>query len=128
MGRLRRGKLDGPPRHQRSRTAMTTLVFVTQLLDESDSNLGFVVRQLDVLARHVDRLVVIANTVRDPSERFNFEVISLGKEGGRSKAARTASYLAAVTRLQRTLRPTALVAHMCPVYLNLAAPLARVSR
>ena len=46
-------------------SAMTRLVFVTQVLDPEDAVLGFVPNYLRPLACRVDRLVVIANEVRE---------------------------------------------------------------
>lgn len=101
------------------------VVFVTQLIDPADPVLGFVVRQLELLAERVDRLVVVANEVRTVPESLDAEVVSLGKESGRGQAERGLRYEAAVTGLVRRLKPATLVAHMCPVYLSLATPAAR---
>lgn len=101
------------------------VVFVTQLIDPADPVLGFVVRQLELLAKHVDRLVVVANEVRTVPASLDAEIMSLGKETGRGQAERGLRYEAAVTGLVRRLKPATLVAHMCPVYLSLATPAAR---
>jgi glycosyltransferase involved in cell wall biosynthesis len=101
------------------------VVFVTQLIDPADPVLGFVVRQLELLAKHVDRLVVVANEVRAVPDSLDAEVVSLGKESGRGQAERGLRYEAAVAGLARRLKPAALVAHMCPVYLSLATPAVR---
>ena len=103
---------------------MTRLVFVTQVLDPEDTILGFVPNYLRPLACRVDRLVVIANEVRAIPSDLDAEVISLGKEKGLSRARRTLRYEAALARVLSRRGRTALVAHMCPIYLTLAAPLA----
>ena len=103
------------------------LIFVTQLIDPEDPNLGFVVPQLSALADRVDGLTIVANEVRSAPPDLRAEVISLGKEQGRGQIARGARYEAVIAREIRQHRPVALLAHMCPVYLNLAAPLARVA-
>jgi len=104
---------------------MTRLVFVTQVVDPADPVLGFVVPQLRVLAASVDRLAVVANEVRDVPADLGFDLISLGKDKGRGQVGRGLRYVSEVNRLARRLRPQALVAHMCPIYLSLAAPVAR---
>ena len=105
---------------------MQGLVFVTQLIDPDDPVLGFVVPQIRTLAAHCDRLVVIANEVRSVPEGLGAEVVSLGKERGDGRARRTVRYETTVAGLLRRLRPAALVAHMCPIYLTLASPAARL--
>jgi len=100
---------------------MTTLIFVTQLVDPEDPGLGFVVGQIRALAERVDRLVVIANEVRSVPEDIDADVVSLGKERGMNRWRRLLRYEAALASL--TKEPgSALFVHMCPSYLALAAP------
>jgi glycosyltransferase involved in cell wall biosynthesis len=105
---------------------MTRLVFVTQKLDPSDPVLGFVVRWVQALAERCDHLVVIANEVGRIPERLNAEVISLGKEKGFGRMRRGLRYQMTLARVFSQTKPHGLLAHMCPVYLTLAAPLARL--
>jgi len=107
---------------------MNRLVFVTQVLDPDDEVLGSVPNYLQALASRVDRLVVIANEVRSIPYDFDAEVVSLGKEKGLSRVRRTLRYEAALARVLSRRGRTALVAHMCPIYLTLAAPLALVTK
>jgi glycosyltransferase involved in cell wall biosynthesis len=100
-----------------------TLVFVTQLIDPEDPVLGFVTTQIRVLAQRFD-VVVIANEVRTMPEDFPAEVVSLGKEEGAERVVRTGRYARAVGAAMRR-RPAGLLAHMCPMYLTLAAPITR---
>ncbi|MDR7555337.1 MAG: glycosyltransferase family 4 protein [Armatimonadota bacterium] len=98
-------------------------MFVTQVMDPTDPVLGFTVGWIRALASRCDRLTVIANEVRRVPDDLEARVVSLGKEQGAPPWRRFAAYLA---HLQRTLvndRPDALFAHMCPRYLNAAAPL-----
>jgi len=104
------------------------VVFVTQLIDADDPVLGFVVPQIRALAERVDHLTVIANEVREPPSDLAAELVSLGKERGRGRLRRGADYESAIVRSLRGHAPTALVAHMCPSYLSLAAPIARLRR
>jgi glycosyltransferase involved in cell wall biosynthesis len=106
-------------------STVTNVIFVTQVLDHADPALGFVVRQLSGLSRRVDRLVVIANEVRTVPGDLDAEVVSLGKERGDGRLVRAARYQRAVVASGRRLRPATLVAHMCPVYVVAAAPVAR---
>jgi glycosyltransferase involved in cell wall biosynthesis len=103
---------------------METLVFVTQLIDPDDPVLGFVVPQIRVLTERFD-VVVIANEVRRVPSDLSAEVVSLGKEHGAGQVARGARYARAVGAATRR-HPAGLLAHMCPVYLTLAAPVTKI--
>jgi glycosyltransferase involved in cell wall biosynthesis len=100
-----------------------TLVFVTQLIDPDDPVLGFVTSQIRVLARRFD-VVVIANEVRAVPDDFPVEIVSLGKEGGADRVTRTRRFVRAVNAAMRR-QPAGFLAHMCPIYLTLAAPMTR---
>lgn len=101
------------------------LIFVTQVLDRDDPTLGFVVGWASALAVRSRRLVVIANEVRRIPADVPFEVETLGKERGSGRAQRALAYERILTRLFRGDRWSAVVAHMCPVYLTAAAPMAK---
>jgi glycosyltransferase involved in cell wall biosynthesis len=104
------------------------LVFVTQVVDPVDPTLGFVHGWIAALASRVDRMTVIGNEVREPLRLpANVDVISLGKEREASRLARGIAYERAVTQSVSGVG-TVLFAHMCPVYLNLAAPIAKTRR
>lgn len=106
---------------------MRRLVFVTQTLDPEDPRLGIVPAYLEALAREVDEIFVIANEVLTVPAALEGKAISLGKERKYGRMHRTVRYESAVTRLLSHRGPTVLLAHMCPVYLNLAAPIAYVT-
>jgi glycosyltransferase involved in cell wall biosynthesis len=55
-------------------------------------------------------------------------VLTLGKERGYGRTRRTARYVAIVARLAVTRRVHAVLAHMCPVYLVVAAPITKPAR
>ena len=93
---------------------MQRVVFVTQLIDPDDPDLGFVVPQIRVLANRVDHLTVIANEVRSIPTDVAAEFISLEKERGSSRLRRGARYEAVLARSTRGRAPTAVLAHMCP--------------
>ena len=102
------------------------LLFVTQTLDADHPVLGSVVGSVTALAERFDRVTVIANEVGCVSSDFPAEVISLGREHGASRGTRGVRYQRALAETTRSGRADALLAHMCPVYVNLAAPLLRV--
>lgn len=104
------------------------LIFVTQVLDPADPVLGFTVGWIRALGERCERLVVIANEVRVVPVDLGAEVISLGKEHGAPRALRLARYLRGLQRVLSRDRPQALLAHMCPQYLNAAAPLLALYR
>jgi glycosyltransferase involved in cell wall biosynthesis len=110
--------------------SVTELAFVTQLIDPEDPALGFVIGMVEALAQAFDRITVIANHVRvTPMLPPNVEVRSLGKEHGRQRFSRGVAFESEIVRfIRRRRRPAAMLVHMCPEYLNLAAPLARVGR
>jgi hypothetical protein len=106
--------------------AKPRVIFVTQLVDPEDPVLGFVPSWISALARKCDHLAVVANEVRNVPDGMGAEVISLGKETGARRLQRGLRYEAAIARLASSLRPDAIFAHMCPVYLNLGIPVARL--
>ncbi|MFL5738476.1 MAG: glycosyltransferase family 4 protein [Actinomycetota bacterium] len=105
---------------------MSSLVFVTQLVDPDDSALGFVTESIAALAAEFDRVDVIANEVRCvPSFPGDVDVHSLGKERGAGRAERGWRFERTLSPLLRRGEHYAVFAHMCPDYLTLAAPIAK---
>jgi glycosyltransferase involved in cell wall biosynthesis len=100
------------------------LLFVTQQLDPDHAVLANTVRKVTALAALVDELVVLADGVVPDALPANATAWSFGSG---SKLGRGARFEAA---LARALRPRldAVVAHMCPIYAVLAAPLVRPLR
>lgn len=98
------------------------LLFVTQMVDAGDPVMGFVLRQVQALADRGASVVVVANEVRQVPAALDAEVISLGKERGQGRTARGLRLATLAARLAWPRRPVTLFAHMCPEYLNLAAP------
>jgi len=99
------------------------LVVVTQEVDPASPVLGATVAKLRALAARVDELVVLAGSAVSDALPANARLrhFSSGTKAGRG--VRFESALAA--ELRRAPRPAAVVAHMCPIYAVLAAPLAR---
>jgi len=99
------------------------LVVVTQEVDPASPVLGATVAKLRSLAARVDELVVLADRAVDGALPPNTRVrlFRSGTKAGRG--LRFESALAAELHVRP--RPSAVLAHMCPIYAVLAAPLAR---
>lgn len=99
------------------------LVFVTQQVDPEHPALAATVPQLAALAERVDELVVIADGA----------VADALPAGARLKRFRSSAKAVRGLRFAAALAPelrgnVAVLAHMCPIYAVLAAPLARPLR
>jgi glycosyltransferase involved in cell wall biosynthesis len=99
------------------------LIFITQQVDPADPVLGATVAKLNALAARVDELVVLSLAAVPGTLPPNARVVTFGAP---SKLRRGLRFVRA---LQGELRGADLVlAHMCPIYAVLAAPLARPRR
>jgi glycosyltransferase involved in cell wall biosynthesis len=99
------------------------LVVVTQEVDPASPVLGATVAKLRALAGRVDELVVLTGSAVDGVLPENTRVRLFRSW---SRAGRGVRFEAAlVSELARQPRPAAVLAHMCPIYAVLAAPLAR---
>ncbi len=102
---------------------MRRLVFITQQVDPGHPALAATIPKIRALSERVDEVVVLADRVLPGVLPPNCRSLSFAS---RTKAGRGAKFQAALTReLARKPRPIAVVAHMCPIYAVLAAPLAR---
>jgi glycosyltransferase involved in cell wall biosynthesis len=102
------------------------LVVVTQQVDPSNPVLGAAVDKLRALAARVDELVVMTDSAVDGALPDNCRVRLYRS---RLRAGRGLRFETALAReLARRPRPAAVLAHMCPIYAVLAAPLARPAR
>jgi glycosyltransferase involved in cell wall biosynthesis len=99
------------------------VVFVTQELDPGHPALAATSSQVAALARKVDELVVLAASVVPAGLPANVRARTFG---GGLRVARGARFEAGLARELRGL--DAVVAHMCPIYALLAAPLVRPLR
>jgi glycosyltransferase involved in cell wall biosynthesis len=102
---------------------ITKLVFVTQQVDPEHPALAATVPKVRALAARVDELVVLADAAVPDALPANCRVHSFR---ARSKAGRGLRFETALARELRGL--SAVVAHMCPIYAVLAAPLVRPLR
>jgi glycosyltransferase involved in cell wall biosynthesis len=100
---------------------MRKLVFVTQQVDPAHPALAATVPKLRALAARVDELVVLADGAVDEVLPQNARV-RLFRDP--RKVGRGVRFEAALAQ-ELGPRPVGVVAHMCPIYAVLAAPLAR---
>ncbi len=105
---------------------MTRFVVVTQRVDPSDPVLGATVAKLTALAARVDELVVLTEGAVEGALPANCRVRPFAARSRAGRGLRFASALA--DELRRSPRPIGVLAHMCPIYAVLAAPLARPLR
>jgi glycosyltransferase involved in cell wall biosynthesis len=101
------------------------LVFITQQVDPGHPALAATVPKLRALAELVDEVVVLADGAVEGVLPENCRVRTF--RAGR-KALRGARFETALARELPGLRGGAVVAHMCPIYSVLAAPLVRPLR
>jgi glycosyltransferase involved in cell wall biosynthesis len=99
------------------------LVVVTQQVDPASPVLGATVAKLRALAARVDELVVLADSAMNGvlPDNCRVRLFRAGRRAGRGLRFETAL----ARELSRRPRPAAVLAHMCPIYAVLAAPLAR---
>jgi len=102
------------------------LVFVTQSVDSDDPILGATVAKLRALAQRCDELVVISDRIGAHDLPANCTLRTFGASTRFGRGLRYMRALAPLLLARK--RPDALIAHMCPIYLVLAAPLAKVVR
>jgi len=104
---------------------MAKLVFVTQQVDPGHPALAATVPKIRALAGLVDEVVVLADGAVEGVLPENCRVRTF--RAGR-RVLRGARFEAALARELPGLRGGAVVAHMCPIYAVLAAPLVRPPR
>jgi glycosyltransferase involved in cell wall biosynthesis len=99
------------------------LVVVTQTVDPASPVHGATIAKLRALAARVDELVVMADSAVDGALPENCRVRPYRS---RTRAGRGLRFESALAReLGSRPRPAAVLAHMCPIYAVLAAPVAR---
>jgi glycosyltransferase involved in cell wall biosynthesis len=97
-------------------------VFVTQRIDPADPVLGAATAKVAALARLLDEVVVLTDEAVDAALPANCRVRTYRAS---SRAGRGVRFEVALARELARDRPAFLLAHMCPIYAVLAAPLAR---
>lgn len=101
------------------------VVFITQQVDPGHPALAATVPKIAALASLVDEVVVLADGAVPGVVPENTHVRTFR---ARRKAGRGLRFETALARELRGLRGGAVVAHMCPIYAVLAAPLVRPLR
>jgi glycosyltransferase involved in cell wall biosynthesis len=101
---------------------MRRLIFLTQSVDPDHPALAATIPKIRALAARVGEVVVLAQSDRGDGLPANVEVRSFGS------ASRTGRAWRFERELARALPADAVVAHMIPVYVLLAAPLVRPRR
>jgi glycosyltransferase involved in cell wall biosynthesis len=101
------------------------IVFITQQVDPGHPALAATVPKIAALAALVDEVVVFADGAVEDVLPTNCRVRTFR---ARRKVGRGARFEAALVRELPGLRGGAVVAHMCPIYAVLAAPLVRPLR
>jgi len=104
---------------------MRRLLFVTQQVDPAHPALAATIPKIRALAGLVDEVVVLADGAVDGVLPENCRVRTF-RAG--TRAVRGARFEAALATQLPGLRGGAVVAHMCPIYAVLAAPLVRPLR
>jgi len=104
------------------------LLMFNLAVDEEDSNLGFAVAWIKVLAQKVDWIDLI--TMRTGVYRLpgNVRVYSVGKELGFSRLTRFVRFYRQLFKLLRTNQYDGCFAHMMPLFAVLAGPLLRAKK
>jgi glycosyltransferase involved in cell wall biosynthesis len=103
---------------------VTKLIFITQVVDRSDPNLGATRAKIAALARRVDEVVVLCDRGGADGLPDNCRVRTFGAARRPQRAFRYVAVLAEELRG----RPVAVIAHMVPLYAVVAAPLVRMRR
>jgi glycosyltransferase involved in cell wall biosynthesis len=103
---------------------MRRILFITQVVDPADSNLGATRAKIAALARRVDEVVVLCDRGIEGVLPDNCRLRAFGAPTRRRRAVRY------VTALVEELRdkPIAVVGHMVPLYTLVAAPFVRARR
>ncbi|HLX19046.1 MAG TPA: glycosyltransferase family 4 protein [Gaiellaceae bacterium] len=100
---------------------MRKLIFITQVVDPDDPNLGATTAKIAALARRVDDLVVLCDRGRADVLPENCRLRVFGAPSRLQRAAR-------FVRLVSAEMPAPVVAHMIPLYALVAAPIVRPRR
>ncbi len=94
------------------------LLIVTQKVDKNDPVLGFFHTWLLEFAKQVEQVIVIGLSVGEHNLPKNVRVISLEKEKGKGRIARTITFLQTIIALKREY--DSVFVHMNPEYVALA--------
>ena len=103
---------------------MRKLIFITQVVDPTDSNLGATRAKIAALARRVDEVVVLCDRGIEGVLPDNCRLRVFGAP---TRPLRAVRYISALVEELRE-KPIAVVGHMVPLYTLVAAPFVRARR
>lgn len=103
---------------------MRRLIFITQVVDPDDPNLGAVTAKIRALAERLDEVVVLADRAVGGALPANCRVRTFGSSSRVNRGRLLLTHLAR----ELSPRPLAVVAHSVPLFAILAAPLVRGRR
>jgi glycosyltransferase involved in cell wall biosynthesis len=103
---------------------LTRIVFITQQVDRAHPVLAATVAKIAALAERVDEVTVLADGAVPGTVPGNCRVRRFAAPFKLGRGARFEAALAG----ELVRRPAAVIAHMCPIYAVLAAPLVRPLR
>jgi len=102
------------------------ILIITQKYDINDSNLGVFIDWWNKLAEKVEKVYILALEKRSEPTRFNMEVLTMGKEEGIGSLRKIFGFYSG---LFKTIgKSDAILVHMIPKYVILAAPIAFIFR
>ena len=101
---------------------------ITQKVDLDDDVLGFTHTWMNKLAERVAQLHVLALSVGRHELRDNVTLYSMGKEQGAGRLRRFVNFSRVVAPLVLRRQVDLVFVHMCPIYVVLAAPWAKLRR
>ncbi len=99
------------------------VLFITQIVDRADDNLGAVHGWIAALAREVESVHAIALRTGVVDLPSNVHVYSLGKDRGKGKLSQLQTFYAVAGKLALRRQIDVFFPHMVPRYAVLAAPL-----
>lgn len=102
------------------------VLIITQSYDLNDSNLGAFIDWWDKLAENVEKVFILALIKKSEPTRKNIEVISMGKESGIRFLGKLFGFYSGL--FQVIGKTDAILVHMIPKYVILAAPAALIFR
>lgn len=102
------------------------LLIITQKYDINDSNLGVFIDWWDKLAERVEKIYVLALLKKSEPTKSNMEVISMGKEKNAGFLGKFFGFYSGL--LKNIGEADAILVHMIPKYVILAAPIAFIFR
>tara|TARA_B100001123_G_C15341188_1_gene1034994 strand:- start:3552 stop:4619 length:1068 start_codon:yes stop_codon:yes gene_type:complete len=104
------------------------VLFLTQNLDRTSSNLRVVEDWLNALAQRMEAVTVLAFNVGEHQLRENIKIINVRSHGKVPRVALLFSFAVSMTRATVLKQYDVVLAHMVPMYALLALPWARLSR